>query len=827
MDTGRSHETMGVPSPIRPSAATSSETGLFTPAADDEDTSVTIGKIAAYLHEVETKQARLSAAAAAAVTTTTTAVPPFADARTSPAPAAQAVSTTTVVTSTGAGVEAELRRQLAECRQTARTRELEAGEIRAMLDNERDGWRRQERDLRAECERLRSANSSNGGGGGGCSKAEYARLHAEHADVLHVSLAMQREAAQLRTQLLEAQTKAAAQVREARWELVQEHQAETAALRARADAMREEHAAQLAQLHRAEEADRAELLRRLAATVGADEHAALAAALAERDDEVRALRAAASAAHEAAARASDGAAERAARAEEEARRLQAEAAEARAAADRWGAEAAARAAAAERLEQQVADAREAAAREEAERAQAVQAAHAAGQELRALTDKHELLKQFHEDKEQGMFCRRKRSSYTHTHTHSLSLSPTSPPHTTVVEKLQRDYESTIRREAETASALDSSHRERARLDDREAALSAELSDAQARLDAARRDAGGLRARVSALESDFAAAAARAAAAQREHAADCDAQAARAAAAEDSSRAAQAGAARDAAALAAALADVRGARTEAEAARAAAAEAREDASAVRVELAVAEKGAARAVALAAKLAKREEVLARANARVLKYEVCACVWVWRVGLLFLPFFFVSRRMRAGKDRPNTHRGILRSFCVLPAKMRKSWGFCSSTQPVTHPSPELASHPPVVDHAPHSSGSAPAAPQTESPSAVLPRTAQSAEAGWGAARSGPSQRCLPNTTVLPNSLSRERAVQPLLPTFLRPPHTPERPASTPPAGSLVVERCSSLPTRAEVPRPPPPPTSFHPPSLVACVSAATCPFSFSASV
>eukprot|EP00754_Rhynchopus_humris_P022609 Rhum_TRINITY_DN14797_c7_g5::Rhum_TRINITY_DN14797_c7_g5_i1::g.117148::m.117148 len=133
MDTGRSHEAMGVPSPIRASAAASSETSLFTPAADDEDTSVTIGKIAAYLHEVEAKQARLSAAAA--VTTTTTAVPPppaSADARASPPlpAAAQAVSTTTVVTAAGGhGLEAELRRQLAECRQTARTRELEAGEI--------------------------------------------------------------------------------------------------------------------------------------------------------------------------------------------------------------------------------------------------------------------------------------------------------------------------------------------------------------------------------------------------------------------------------------------------------------------------------------------------------------------------------------------------------------------------------------------------------------------------------------------------------------------------------------------------------------------------
>ena len=261
---------------------------IFEPTSEDEDTSTTISKIATYLQEVESRQAALTARGETQIRT-------------------HRVTSTSSSYHEGASVQGsvqtqgELQAQLAQCRMQIRGKDVEIAQMQSTLETERSTARtllaQREAEtarLRAELntaeERLVSRNVTTSH-----LPAEHSRLQDEYNNLLHSSLALQREVSQLRTELIEQKSRdtrdSRSREREERWNAAKSHQIEIETLQQRIEHLSEEHQTQVAKLHNAAVEDREELLVRLQGAVDAASHAALQARLAERDKELNRLHA--------------------------------------------------------------------------------------------------------------------------------------------------------------------------------------------------------------------------------------------------------------------------------------------------------------------------------------------------------------------------------------------------------------------------------------------------------------------------------------------------------------------------------------------------------
>ncbi|KAJ9462914.1 hypothetical protein DIPPA_05312 [Diplonema papillatum] len=125
------------------------------------------------------------------------------------------------------------------------------------------------------------------------SKADHDKLKTEYNNILHSSLSLQREAAQLKAELLEQQSKEGREerhrLREETWKIEQVHQEEVIRLRKRLEIVKEEAANEAVQLRRALEADKRELRARLEDCVPIDDYNLLRARLTEKQLEIEEL----------------------------------------------------------------------------------------------------------------------------------------------------------------------------------------------------------------------------------------------------------------------------------------------------------------------------------------------------------------------------------------------------------------------------------------------------------------------------------------------------------------------------------------------------------
>eukprot|EP01063_Lacrimia_lanifica_P022410 TRINITY_DN30017_c0_g1_i1.p1 TRINITY_DN30017_c0_g1~~TRINITY_DN30017_c0_g1_i1.p1 ORF type:complete len:586 (+),score=256.31 TRINITY_DN30017_c0_g1_i1:114-1871(+) len=316
-------------------------------------------------------------------------------------------------------------------------------------------------------------------------KAEYDRLHGEYNTALHNSLSLQRETAQLRTELLEVQSKGSREerqrVRAERWEMEKVHSEEMTTLRKRIDVLKDEHSNQIAKLQASFEEDRTELLRRLSNCVPKSEMETLRAHLRHTENELaianRRKMELLEEAQELVPMASLEAAE-----EEQTRRgeqvgeLMEDLAAERTARRTDQEQLVALSRLSQDMTRKITHLDNSLAAKEAELASLAQQRLAEGHHAEALRDKYQLLERFHRESERTL------------------------------EKLQQDYDTAVQGQQSSAAALQAAREEHKNDRDRQEAAAAEAQrraqDQREEVVSLKTQVAGLQSRVSILETDL-------------------------------------------------------------------------------------------------------------------------------------------------------------------------------------------------------------------------------------------------------------------------------------------------------------------------------------